>query len=329
MSCGCQGGACCDGQGHNSAQPQESPWSLAQVFSELSSLTGLGSIAPADAVTQIIGSDKNVNASSRSAILASAGAGQMLDANGAPAYIPGTAECASATGQSGSNNLKLIQTGSSLALTGLQVGLTTAGVITGAALAPFTAGISALIGLFPLIFGHHAAAVKKEQSVLCAAVPAANNYLQIIAQAVQGGQAAPQTAMAALDSLVSDFQSQVSSIRNDCNAACVMTYELQAIVAVMKSQYQDLINAQNANQVVAPVRPNVVSNAGAPTLPGTSPVASPSAYSSFYSPTSTPLAPNTVANPSPTVAAPAAGTLPSWLPIAAVAAAAFFLMREL
>lgn len=316
MSCGCQTDQCACHGGHAAPAPAAQPdWTLAEFLANAAGLAGLGAITPDAAAAQVIGSDAHVNASSRSGILASARAGQMVNASGSPAYIPGTADCASATG-GGSNNLKLVQTASGLALTGLQVGLTTAGVVTGAALAPFTAGISALIGLFPMIFGHHKAAVKKEQNVLCAAVPAANNYLQIIAQAVQSGQASPQQGIDALHSLVSDFQSEVSSIRNDCNAACVMTMQLQAIAAVMVSQYQDLIAAQATNQVVTPARPNVVSSSsGVPLVPGTSPVATPSSYSSFY----------TGAQP----AAAPASSLPSWLPIAAAVAAGFFLMREL
>ena len=316
--CGCQGGCGCGG-GHDAAPSTSpaSPWTLADIFSDVIGLAGLD---PSAAASQIVGSDTHVNAGSKAAILASARAGQMLDAGGSPAYLPGTADCASATGQGGSQNLRMVQTASGLALTGLQVGLTTAGVVTGAALAPFTAGISALIGLFPLIFGHHAAAVKKEQNVLCAAVPAANNYLQIIAQAVQSGQATPQQGIDALHSLVSDFQSQVGGIRNDCNAACVMTYELQAIAAVMESQFQDLIAAQSTNQVVTPPRPNVVSNAGAPTVPGVSPVATPSVYSSFYSGAQPAAAPPSTSLP---------GSLPPFLLIGALVLGGLFLAREL
>jgi len=173
-------------------------------------------------------------------------AGQMVDASGQPAYLPGTQDC-SATGVS--TSVRLAQTASGMALTGTAIGLTAAGVATAAALAPWTMGISVIIGLFPLIFGHHAAAVKKEQSVLCAAVPAANDYLQIIDQAVQSGQATPQQGQQALQSLVSDFTNQVASIvkgsgpgnSGDCNAACVMIAALKSIAAYKSSVYQDMI----------------------------------------------------------------------------------------
>ena len=210
-------------------------------------------IFPLSAITKTAGHTQAVY----NTILASVQAGQMLDATGNPAYIPGTQDC-SATGVN--SDLKLAQTSAGLALTGTTIGLTAAGVVTGAALAPFTMGISAIIGLFPLIFGHHAAAVKKEQSVLCAAVPAANNYLNIIDQAVNSGQATPQQGQAALSSLASDFTSQVSSIvkgsgpasTGDCNAACVMIAELNAIVAYKTSVYQDMIAATPAAVVSLP-----------------------------------------------------------------------------
>lgn len=203
------------------------------------------SIFPAAAVKTSAGH----NLATRNLMVQAVQAGQLLDPSGVAAYSQNK-DC-SASGQS--TNVKLAQTASGLALTGTSIGLTAAGTVTAAALAPWTLGISAIIGLFPIIFGHHAAAVKKEQSVLCAAVPAANNYLQVIDQAVSTGQQTPAQGMAALDSLVTDFRSQVSSIMHgndptssgECNAACVMLSQLRAIVAFKKSQYQDLATASS------------------------------------------------------------------------------------
>lgn len=184
-------------------------------------------------------------------ILASARAGQVVKASGAPIYIPGTGDCA-ASGVS--SNVKLAQVSGTMALTGINVAAAlSSGVAAaiGTALGPLTLGLSTLIGLFPLLFGHHAAAVKKEQSILCTAVPAANNYLQIIDQAVTSGQVTPQQGIAALNSLLSDFGAQVAAIRHgadptvsgECNAACVMYSALKAVVLQKASQYQDLATA--------------------------------------------------------------------------------------
>lgn len=195
-------------------------------------------------------------------------AGQLLDPSGAPGYSQ-AGDCA-ASGIS--SNVRLAQTASGLALTGTTIGLTAAGAVTAAALAPWTLGISAIIGLFPIIFGHHAAAVKKEQTVLCAAVPAANNYMQIIDQAVGQGAATPQQAQAALDSLVSDFSKQVASIihgsaptdSGQCNAACVMLSQLRAVVAYKKSVYQDAISSAAPTQGPAAAAAAAVSSLGLP-----------------------------------------------------------------
>jgi hypothetical protein len=271
-------------------------------------LSGLGSLTADQATEQVfpaaqVRSSAGHNQSVRDQILASVNAGQILNAQGSPDYIPGSGQC-SATGVS--SNLKLAQTSAGLALTGTSIGLVAAGVVTSAALAPFTLGISALIGLFPIFFGHHAQAVKKEQSVLCTAVPAANNYLQVIDQGVQSGQFTAQQGIDALNSLLSDFGSQVSSIRNgndptssgQCNAACVEYSKLRAIVIFKSSQYQDLA-AQQAAQAANPI------GAAAQTI-------------------SAALAPVTGAVQSVEAAASSAG-LPTW----ALPAAGFFLLWKL
>jgi hypothetical protein len=240
-------------------------------------------------------------------IVASVQAG--LVGGSANAYMPGTGDC-SATGVN--SDVKLAQTASGLALTGVSMGLLATGAVTAAALAPWTMGISALIGIFPIIMNHHAQAVKKEQSVLCAAVPAANNTLRIIEEAVQAGYATPQHAIDALNSLYSDFNSKVSSIRHgtdpndsgECNAACVLATELHAIVLAKQSEYQDLIDA--AAVTVTPNRPNVTSPAGS-TVPASS-------YSTFYAPAGA-------------AALPAAQSSSGWLPIAAMLVAGYFLLK--
>jgi hypothetical protein len=292
----------------------------------------LGALTPEQATEEVfpasrVTSSAGHNAAARAQILESAGAGEIMGASGAD-YVPGTSQCSAAAG-SGPGNVQLAQTASGLALQGTSIGLVASGTITAAALAPWTMGISAIIGLFPLLFGHHAQAVKKEQSVLCTAVPAANNYLQIIDQAVKSGKATPQQGIDALNSLLSDFESQVSSIRQgsdptssgQCNAACIEQTKLHAVVLVMQSEYQDMISAASvappapvpvtappvpASPVIAPVRPNVVAAPGTPTA---------SSYASFYSP----------GGAAPAAAAPSTS---SWLPIAAVAIGALFLMSR-
>jgi len=271
---------------------------------------GLGALTPEQATEQIfpaaqVRTGAGHNQAIRDVILASVRAGQIVNAQGQPSYIPGSPQCAAIGPQTGPNNLQLAQTASGLALTGVSIGLVASGaaIAASAAFAPITMGISAIIGLFPMIFGHHAQAVKKEQSVLCAAVPAANNYLQIIDQAVQMGKATPQQAIQALQSLVSDFQSQVSSIMHgsnpmssgECNAACVELSILRAIVAQKQSAYQDLANASTpAMTSGSGPQTGVVTSGATLTIPGAAP-------------------------------APAASS--NWLPIAALVLVGFLVMR--
>lgn len=309
MSCGCGGMCGCEDtlQGY--------PFGLAGDF-----LEGITADAAAAQVTT-----HGVTSSGRTNILSAARAGMLVNSSGAPAYVPGSGDCAGAP----TSNLQLAQTATGLALTGTQAGLLIAGgTALATAAAPFTLGISALVGLFGVFIAHHRAAVAKEQSVLCSAVPAANNYLQVIDQAVRSGAVDPQHGIDALNSLLSDFTSAVSSISHECNAGCVMTEMLHAIVLVRTGEYQDLAAQQASaatpqpqavvpapaappapsSPAVTPARPNTVAAPG-----GTGGPATGSSYASFYS-GATPAAPSS--------------TLPSWLPIAAVGLAAFLFVRS-
>jgi hypothetical protein len=311
----------------------------------------IGALLPADATNQVFPSSKITNKAGGNQqvwnqIQSSVSAGELVDANGAAEYQAGTASCAAAGGSGQSGNVKLAQMAGGLALQGINVAAVASSSIMAAIggatiLGAATMGIGAIIGLFPLLFGHHAAAVKKEQSVLCSAVPAANNYLQIIASAVQSGQATPQAAIQALSSLYSDFESAVSSIlkgsigTGTCNAACVAIAQLHAIVLEMQSEYQDQIDAANAaaaaqaaaEQESAAAQAAAAQAAAASVAAGTSqvlPASKPntsaaaavvpaSSYASFYK--------------QPAAAAPS--TSSSWLPIAAIAVAAFLFVETL
>lgn len=122
-----------------------------------------------------------------------------------------------------------------------------AGPIIGAAVL----AIGGLATLFGLVFGHHAAAVAKEQKIVCAAVPSANDALAAIYDAVNNGTITPQQGKDALDSLLSQFKATVQPIikmnSSQCNAACIWVKQLTAIVAEKKSQYDDLIGATSSS----------------------------------------------------------------------------------
>lgn len=175
-------------------------------------------------------------------IVAAAATGQM-----SPAYLPGTSDCANVT--LGPRAILTKGAGSAGQLL-LKIGAASANPIV------LAAGVAATIAsvVFSAIFGHHAKAVARERSILCAAVPAANQTLQVVDEAVASGQFTPQNGIDALSAMLGGFAQQVASIqhgadptaRGECNAACVMLSQLRAIVARKISEYQDLQTAAAA-----------------------------------------------------------------------------------
>jgi hypothetical protein len=222
-------------------------------------------------------------------IVNAAQTGQFTD------YNAQAKSCLGLPSGSGAQMLQLASTGSGLALQGA---VTTGLLAAGPATFGITIAIAGITALFSTIFSHHAAAVAKENRILCASGPAANNYLQIIDQALQMGKATPAQAVQALQSLLSDYKSTVAPILKNsssaCNAACVELKELTAIVAYKSSLYQDMANA-----------PSVTSGG-----PSSAPAVS--SGSVMVLPASTPAA---------------AAATSSWLPIAALAIFGIILMR--
>jgi len=211
----------------------------------------LGALTPDQAAEQIfpqakVRSGAGHNAAIRAGMVADAQAGQMIVASGELAYSSPQSGCA------GVSLMKpaLANTVSGLALKFAPQAFAAGGPIGGAVVLAI-AGISKIFGA---IFGHHAAAVAKERGVLCAAVPAANQSIELIDQMVQSGQSTPADGISALDSVVSGFRTAVAGIiqgadptsSGECNAACVMLSDLRTIVLVKQSEYQDLAQSQAA-----------------------------------------------------------------------------------
>lgn len=138
--------------------------------------------------------------------------------------------------------------GAALTKVGSNIAIKIAGM--SAVLGPIGAIAAPILGIFSSIFNHHAQAVAREQAIVCSSVPSAAQALQVIEQAVQNGTIDPATGIASLQQVVSEFQSTVAPIikmnTSQCNASCVWTKELQAIVAEMSSRWQDQINAAAA-----------------------------------------------------------------------------------
>lgn len=242
------------------------------------SLRGLGALTADQATEQVfpaaqVKTSAGHNQSVRDQILASVNAGQILNAQGGSDYVPGTGQC------SMSKNTGQVALQSATGVAGgllLKIGAASGNPIilaSGAA-----AEIASLV--FSVIFGHHRAAVAKEQTILCAAVPAANESLQVISQAVQSGQFTPQQGIQALQTMLQQFGSAVASIRQgasptssgQCNAACVEYAKLNAIVIYMTSQFQDMAAASSsapASSVttgVTSVVENVAASTGIPPI---------------------------------------------------------------
>jgi hypothetical protein len=170
-------------------------------------------------------------------IVAAAQSGVM-----SPSYEPGTTGCASVT-----LGAKAIITAGGKQAAGvlLKIGAASGNPILLAAGA--AAEVASLV--FSAIFGHHAKAVARERSILCAAVPAANQTLEAVDQAIASGQFSPQNGIDALQAMLGGFAQQVAAIQHgadptakgECNAACVMLSELRAIVARKVSLYTDMM----------------------------------------------------------------------------------------
>lgn len=176
------------------------------------------------------------------AISSAAGSGQM-----SPTYMDASTGCAGVKAGTGATISKAATAAGGLVL---KMGVASGNpIIVGVGAAAELAGT-----IFGAIFGHHTAAVAKERSILCAAVPAANQALVAIDQAVQAGNFTPQNGIDALNATVAGFEQAVTSIQHgadptskgECNAACVMLSQLRAIVLRRVSLYQDMITAAAA-----------------------------------------------------------------------------------
>lgn len=154
--------------------------------------------------------------------------------------------------QQGLGKMTLVSTSAGLALgvTGLvaahAVAAGATGLATGVSAAiPFIGiGIAGIVGIFGVIHAHHAAAVAQEQGIFYSINPAAFDYLRVIRGAVASGQASPQEAIHALDSLLADYKAQAApSVKhNPCNANCEGVFRINAIVIYWKSYYTDMIS---------------------------------------------------------------------------------------
>jgi len=152
--------------------------------------------------------------------------------------------------------------------------------LTGPA-APFVALGGALVGLFTALFNNHIQNDIRVENAICPAVPAALEAYNAINTAVSNGTITPATGSAALDQLVSEFTQQVQPgiYMSPTQCNAGCIYIVQLKASVAK------MKAIYANQpAVTPAAASPVTSAITSLLPGVS-----------------------------------AGTVSSWLPLAAIA----------
>lgn len=167
-------------------------------------------------------------------------------------------------------NMSLLTTTSGISLsvggatTGILVATHVISAVTGAVLGAATLGVGALISVIGMIFAHHAAAVQRDMNFICGALPAVNNSIAVIKQAVAAGQTSPAAAAAALDEIYSQFMtaggasgsasgpgnipdSGVAINKHPyCNAACELSMVLKAMVLYWQSQFMAAAGAPAA-----------------------------------------------------------------------------------
>ncbi len=148
--------------------------------------------------------------------------------------VPG--DCGSASG-SGLSTISGVRLGAGLASQGadaLNTGLGLAGTAEKVANAVPIVGsiLSTITSVLSGIFAHHAQAVAREQSTLCAVIPQVNAFLDQIDQAYTLGQLSGPQAVQALETIYTQMNQGLAAIEKPtgCNASCVYLRELRGII---------------------------------------------------------------------------------------------------
>ena len=155
--------------------------------------------------------------------------------------IPLPATC---SGQGGApSGARLQQVAAVGAGAATKIGLLIPALATGPG-AIVVAGIAAAINIFGALFAHHAQAVAKENQAICASVPAAMDGLTAIEQAVSDGTVSPADGITMLNNLQSQFLQTITPVTKNtssqCDAGCVWTKMMAAIVFELTSQWQNM-----------------------------------------------------------------------------------------
>jgi hypothetical protein len=158
---------------------------------------------------------------------------------------------ASCTGQGGApSGARLAQVAGVASGAATKIGLLIPALATGPG-AIVVAGVAAAINIFGALFAHHGQAVAAEQRAICASVPAAMDGLTAIEQAVSDGTITPAEGITMLNNLQSQFLQTIGPVTKNnssqCNAGCVWTKMMNAIVLELTSQWQNMAAPQSPN----------------------------------------------------------------------------------
>lgn len=174
-------------------------------------------------------------------------------------------------------NLQLVGQGSEMALSVAGTVATKVGSSIASAIPFVGAVVGGIVGLFGAISAHHKAAVQRDTSAYNQGLAAVENYLQIIHDAVFGGQSTPDEGINALDSMYSDFLTFTAPARNNhpyCNSVCEAKVIVNATVIYWKAYFTQLTVAGAGGAGVtlpAPASPAAPTPTAGPTLPAAFP----------------------------------------------------------
>lgn len=205
-----------------------------------------GAVNPTAILAQICpsgvgkGSCPSPNAANYTSFLEAAISSRFL-----PAYTTATGAsnanaCAGVSTNSETNALSIGKTAASTGLTIAGTSLSIAGAAT-AAIPIVGAIVGAITSVISIIVGHHSAAVKEQDQLLCQAVPATNSVLQQIDAALASGSLTPAQAEAQYSSFLSQFTSEMKSDPSYKQGDAMNGY-LIAFQCVIAARNQDLQN---------------------------------------------------------------------------------------
>jgi hypothetical protein len=195
--------------------------------------------------------------------------------------------------------LNLLKTAQGLVLStaGAATAIGTAtGVIsaaTGTILGAATMGVGLIISVIAMIFQHHAAAVSRDLAFGCSAIPAVNNALAVVQQAVATGAATPADAANSLAEVYSQYMSaggasgsisgpgsipgSGAAINKDpyCNSNCELSIIVLAMVLYWSAQFEAQASQQatqaaevsGSSALPASVAPSAPVSQGGSTVP--------------------------------------------------------------